>query len=315
MKCPGCGTNHPLKRLGMTCACGYKFLFNPKTVAITDNQLQHLINKASANNTRYFTRESLYGLYLKTAGKAGNKLGLLILGVILAIIAGVVFDEYFWFFIALVLGIIFIKKQRRSGKPVAYNVFSSMLKKWQQGPLKSTYLLSEPSLSVPPPANAEGDIFDYGVEKIIMLDKDLTVDLLVKNNEHANAKALIISSNGYPNYLLEPLKKILAEKPDTPVMLLHAANTDQVRMLGHFKSRTGIDLNQASVMDLAINPEQIKSIKSFNHLKGHEQYATVDMLPYAALAGVAALGAAALLENYAAHAAYFDDDAFDNDFG
>jgi len=297
MKCPNCSINHRRKRLGIRCSCGYPFSFTPDSDALTDNQMHNLIKQASANNTRYFTQESLYGLYLKISRQSGVTPAIFLLGVILSIIIGNVFEILFLFFIALVLGIIFIKKLAKSSKPVSYNVFSSMLNTWQKTYLKSNYLIAEPSLNKPPPMNEEEDIFEYGVEKIIIVDKDLTVDMLVKNNEHANAKALIISTNGYPNYLIQPLKKILAEQPEIQLILLHAVNEDKHSMLSQFKIKTGVNFNEEKVIDAAITPTQISNIKPLRYLKSHEQYATVDMLPYAALTGIVALGAADLLHS------------------
>ncbi len=151
-------------------------------------------------------------------------------------------------------------------------------------------MLVKPSLHDPPPQFQEEDLYDYGVERIIIVERPILVDLLVKNDFHADQKALIFSMDGYPSYIVEKAKKLLKNSPALPVYLLHDATEKGIKM--HKKIRFS---DHQAVIDLGVFPEQIKNLSVLKplRLKHKEFQAPLDVLPYAALSGLSAAAIAA----------------------
>lgn len=68
------------------------------------------------------------------------------------------------------------------------------IRTWKAAGKPLAKLLEAPALHAPPAPYREGDIYDYGVERIVIVEHDLLVDLLVMNNQHAEQRALLASS-------------------------------------------------------------------------------------------------------------------------
>jgi hypothetical protein len=89
-------------------------------------------------------------------------------------------------------------------------------------------LLLEPRLRTPPEPAPEGDTHAHGAAGILLVDDDLLVDLLVLNNVHATNGLAVVSTVGYPDYLLETLQPISVERP---LYLLHGSKTSYPTMV------------------------------------------------------------------------------------
>ena len=143
-------------------------------------------------------------------------------------------------------------------------------------------LLLQPGLHKPPPEFPEQDLFDYGAERIIIVERRLLVDLLVRNGFHAEQNALIFSRDGYPSYIVQHALKILKENSLLPVYLLHDANDGD--MVTALKKK----LSGRTVIDLGLNPEHLEKMHFIKSLQLHlNRYkAPLDILPYPVLATI-----------------------------
>jgi hypothetical protein len=163
-------------------------------------------------------------------------------------------------------------------------------------------LLRTPMLgSAPVYRTIEDDVFKYGVEKIIITDADLLVDLLVKNHAHAEQKALIVAESGYPAYLQDKVKQVLRMRPDLPVILLHSADAHGTDMAKRLRTSNVYPLAKANIVDAGLYPAQVRRSPAAQAL-GLDQDArfSVELLPYPALlAGLSS----ALVGGFAAHGA------------
>jgi hypothetical protein len=59
--------------------------------------------------------------------------------------------------------------------------FWRIVKKWEEKKGALAGMLVKPSLHQPPPEFQESDIYDYGVERIIIVERPILVDLLPKS--------------------------------------------------------------------------------------------------------------------------------------
>ncbi len=290
MKCPECGRNQRRQREGMKClGCGRNFVLDPKEHQFAgrplgDGRFWSIWLKATAQQTRYVTENELYthaGLNA-TKVRLGNWIsGVFVTAIVTGIISlflahGVEVDPPILLIAALVGGAVMLISL------VAFRVnresWDRAVKTWIERTGKPENLLLEPGLHQPPPQWPEEDIYDYGVERIILVEREILVDWLVRNGLHLEHKALILAPNGYPDYLTARARQILAEKPDLPVFLLHDDTPEGQKMEANVRA-TGL-LSDRPVIDLGLHPGDSTRLGLPKFLRRGPEDLTVDSLRY-----------------------------------
>ena len=283
MKCPECNKNHQ-KKLGFRCECGYRFVFNPATSGgMTDEKFLDLVQQASEEDRYYFTFARLYGVWC--CAEAGEvlyllRLSLAIVCIVLFFIISFCFSVFGWITGSISLSLlalpilIFAKFRHRKAPNEA--AFGKLVQKWCATNEVPERMLVKPSMQKPPPEFPEQDLYDYGVERIFIVNRPLLVDLLVKNNFHAGQRALVVSRAGYPTYIDQQVTTLLEESPDLPVFLLHDADDDGVTMAEK------LDMAEQDIVDLGATPDQIKAMPVLRPLQlEHRRYrAGLDVIPH-----------------------------------
>ena len=271
MKCPQCSRNHRLGKYGMKCGCNYHFCFNPKaqgTLGLTDGKFLACVRAASQNDTTYFTRNQLYAVYCRRLRKSPVT-SLVIGGVLLMVAAGTYFiarhdnpEVRGVDYVLGVAGIIVIGfGQYIARREIPRQDFDFVLGKWLGQGRHLDRLLEQPSLHEPPPEWNELDIYDYGVERLLIVEHDLLVDLFVKNGVHAEQRMLVISESGYPDYLMEVARRLLDEQPDLPVFLLHDATAHGTAMQARLLSSGMLPVESHPLVDLGMRPLDFRKLK------------------------------------------------------
>ena len=214
MYCPKCNQHHRRKYGATRCTCGYRFVFGHND-AIKDRLMWFLEKKASKNYTRSFSLNTLYAVYQKRQKQAQN---------------------FFGIFKTM----------------LSKDSFAKIHSRWQsQSSLKSDKFIEKPSLLQPENPIGE-EVFNYGIERIIVVDDPLKVDLFIKDNEHINKQALIISSDGYPAYLKPQLQNILVKQPNVPVSFLYQPNQTIDEQKACFEQNFQIKLQDGQVWDMSV---------------------------------------------------------------
>jgi hypothetical protein len=295
VKCPDCRRSHKAGQARLlTCRCGYRFVFDPRQHdGLTDGKFLALLRQTSRNDTVYFTLNQLYTQFCRRMRK-GYRL-LLLCGVLAgvgALVSALAGGDLAG--LALFLGLIAcvclatgISRRRRP--PPQRTVLERLVHTWQAAGRPIAKLLTAPGLHAPPPAWREPDLYDYGVERLLLVEHDLLVDLFVRNGLHAQERALILSETGYPSYLVPIAARCLQEQPQLPVYLLHDATPHGIAMAERLRASSLLPLADHAVHDLGIFPDDVRQIRRLRILKPRRSgYALpVDMLPVAMLtAGV-----------------------------
>lgn len=266
MKCPECGHNQKVKD-GLRCSsCRYEFVFNPKydTGQMTDGKFVACIRAASQNDTVWYTENQLYAAFCRRVtrvSKAGCVVSvvLLVVGVLVATFVFVPFG------LLLIVGGIFallggfFARLTRGGK-AKRDVFERHYKKWKGSGKKLEKLIQQPSLHTPPPDWKEPDIYDYGVERLLLVERDLLVDLLVKNGVHAEQRMAVLAESGYPKYLLPVAQRLLVDQPDLPVFLLHDATPEGMKMKDRVLAGRPLDVSGHPITDLGMFPDDFQKL-------------------------------------------------------
>ncbi|MGI0117949.1 hypothetical protein [Zooshikella sp. RANM57] len=236
--------------------------------------------KASALNTRYFTKNMLYSVFLKASAK--SLYAPLIIAVIFCIILSTILISTLSFFgliIALIVTGIVIILVMNANKPMSIDNFSDYYKRWMDAGRNNDYLISQPKLKNPPAKCQESDIFAYGADRIIVVDDPLFVDCLILNDEHMRSKGLIVSKDGYPLYLKNQFKTLLEQTENIPILLLHSTSQTKVKMILSIEKSFNVKLNPKQVFDIGYYEAQIKQAKPL-HRRMRITKCAVDMLPY-----------------------------------
>jgi len=296
VKCPQCRKNHKYKD-GMRCSCGYAFVFDPKSDRMTDGKFAALLKAVSGPEGRFFTENQLFAQHCRMAGKANRRRK--VWGLVAAVVLGVAAflvgfllrcdAAFFLGFFALV-GLA-VAAAGALARPPSREVLLDRLDRWQRAGGDLEKLLTKPRMGEPPPEWQESDIYDYGVERLLVVQHDILVDLLVLNGLAAEEKALVIAQSGYPRYLLPIATKVLQETPDLPVLVLHDSTPAGVDMVGRLKGSGLLPLEGHPFMDIGLSPEDVKAMRGLRAMgaKEAEYQVPVDYLLYPGLA--TALGA------------------------
>lgn len=290
MKCPKCDARIRNKEFTGDCPeCHYHFVFGTAD-SVSDRKFEALLRKASANDTYYFTENQLYSLYARSQHMSPAWVylpGILMILLAAWIMGSVRLYLIFLPFLALPLVAILARKIR---KPPSRTEFQKVLSRWRSAhPIPRLLQEDQQRLLHPPPA-LEKDIYDYGVEKILIVERPILVDLLVLNDFAAREKALVVSEDGYPSYLQPRLAAILKEQQDIKIHLLHDATEHGESMQGRLEKQRP-EFEGHGIVDLGISTRDAKKTKLLSHMVGGEAgyRMPVDFLGPAALATMAGI--------------------------
>ncbi|MBT3223954.1 MAG: hypothetical protein HN348_33215, partial [Proteobacteria bacterium] len=256
MICPKCGYNQR-KKYGFFCGeCRRKFVFDPSS-GMTDGRWTALLKRVDGNGTYWFTRNQLFMAHTRLVAVGeyyfplGVGIALLLVGILgwLLVSGWVGIGLELLGFVALAVAL-----YRATAPPPNDELFNHRLRQWRSKE-SIPRLISSPGLGKSPPEWQEPDIYDYGVERIIVVDRDLLVDFLVRNGFHAEQRALVISQTGYPEYLLPLTRQLLADDPDLKVYVLHDASAAGETMARHINS-LDIGVLEHQVIDLGLRRDE-----------------------------------------------------------
>jgi hypothetical protein len=225
-----------------------------------------LVARASADGAHYFTENQLYGQYARGhvvvtrfISRRG-KLGLLM------IVLGL--GMWMWALkadwgLTLVLGIAITLggvAQVGTGvvtrrEPAAREPVTRWLEKWLNDS-SLPKLIRRPELS-----NAGLELSPPRVECLLIVERDILVDLLLKNDAHLHLSALIISESGYPERLVPEARRLLDERSDLRVVALHDATRRGVEMRSRLQAGASLPLGNREIIDAGLFAADVGQIE------------------------------------------------------
>lgn len=299
MKCPQCSVNHSYKS-GMNCRCGYQFVLDPKRDGYTDGKLLAVVRKASAADTQYFTFPQLA---TAAVGLRKSLFPMMCWGLLLLIIAGALFFYAPNLFpIAGFLcfgGIVLLVSGIKGHGSLDVKQLRKAVEKYEAGKRPLTYLLRDDRpLAVPPVDWPEDDLYDYGVEGILVVERPILADLFVMNGQHAAHRILVVSECGYPEYIVPHVNRILDEQPSVPVFALHDASPSGATMVSRLKNSSVLNLFDHQITDLGMHSADLKRMPKLRQFESNGEVA-IDHLAWGRLSsglGVAMVGGMTLVD-------------------
>lgn len=284
MRCPKCEHVQKYKE-GLTCLnCGYEFAINPKGKGnLNDYKMKLRVEQLSETGAVHFTPRQLYALY-RSKFKKGDALPMLVFGAIIVTAFAAFGNPEAAIIIGLGITVAILFEVFKQPW-LSETSFLATFKRWHTqssvaNGIEKVVLKTE--LQKLPESNQEQDIYDYGVEAIIVTDEDIYVDLFVKNNYHTQYKALIVSKNLYPQYLKPRLEKLLIEKPDLPLYFIHDATLEGLQTMEQFRSIEALATEGHPCIDLGLTPAHFSQLKFLKKLRSgiHNYHAPLDYLQH-----------------------------------
>jgi len=300
MKCPACKETHRRKDGPQCSKCQRTFVFFDRAAGISDWRFTQLIERASAKGTQYFTTNQLATLWAqKDASSHG--MGRIVIGGLCTIAGGImtfmvlrgapiVGEAVLTGLFGLGLGAWGVVRRRNPHAPEVGKV-PGWIRSWTAAGHEIPMLLTKPGLDHAPPPFREPDVFDYGVERILIVQHDLLVDLFVRNGLHTKERALVISETGYPKYLLDHARQLLQRSPELPVFLLHDADDKGLMMRSRIERAGFLSIAGHPVIDTGLSPREVGKIGKLEALAPARfgNALPADALPYALMASGFAL--------------------------
>ncbi|MEL6544395.1 MAG: hypothetical protein AAFQ82_07200, partial [Myxococcota bacterium] len=213
---------------------------------LTQKQFERALDRVSDSGQYVFTREQLRIAACAVRAKKRPSFGVIVFTACGACLP--LFMVYPQGAVAFVIPA-FLTLKRLLFRPVSAHDIDACIRSL---PARPEGLVESTTLSEPPPDFAEDDIYDYGVERVIVVDRNIAVDLMVRNNIHTDHRAVVISQTGYPTYLIPRVQRILKERPDLPVYLLHDSDRSTHDMVEE-AVRAGLPLDENRVIDLGLD--------------------------------------------------------------
>jgi hypothetical protein len=239
MRCPECNHNHKYKEGRICGKCGYRFVFNPKTDILYDGIIRQMIRRLSDNDQHYFTSTPLAIEICQYSKKEESRRTPVAVYIALVILIICLLTEL-WFIgvIIFAVAIISIKvdaaAQKVSGSftQTASNSFTqaeSAIQRYHKDyPIKQ---LVDGKAFVKTPVIGQSTADDvFAPERILVVEHDDMVDMLIRNRFHQNTKTVVVSQTGYPNFVFTACQTFLTENPKIPVQILHDASSEGFEM-------------------------------------------------------------------------------------
>lgn len=228
MRCPECKHNQRYKE-GMRCNnCRYQFVFHKKQDPISDYALRQLIQRLSDHGQLSFTATQL-ALEIcrfwrkKILGPIGCGIIALVIGAFVGLFVAGIWEWWGGILIPVVVVLpLAIGLSRKEKSKLAFGKARTLVNRYHQAhPIQAlangTAFRDRSALPEP---------FDphYAPERILIVERDELVDMLIRNRFHLSHKAVVVSSSGYPESVFSACQGFLRNHPDTPVQLIHDAS-------------------------------------------------------------------------------------------
>jgi hypothetical protein len=245
MRCPKCG-NRQLYKQGRTCrTCHYAWQMNHKAYPyLSDWRVNRSCLRVGAKGARWFTANQVVA---DLARRRKFRLGIM------------------WFEHDRRLR---LARQAVADYATATGAFPGMI-------------VNPMFEAVAPPRWPEPDLFDYGAERILVVDDRVVVDLLVRTGVHLSARAIILSVDGYPSAVVARARTLVAERPEITIGVLHGSGAGGAGVVRRTRALLAVP-EDSIVVDLGLAPDAAKRLKTLRWARRITNI-PVDCLPYAFL--------------------------------
>lgn len=264
MRCPQCQHNQKTRE-GMSCnKCGYGHVFQPRTDRLSDYAFTQLLQRLSGNGHLCFTREQLAVALCRLRLRGKDWLALTLFLMIFfglfslfgttalsgSLISGSVVA-------AFISGSVLMLRLRFRNRTSYADALRLIDRYHQRHPIA---LLATGTAY----ANAQPPTVDphYAPERILVVEHDEMVDMLIRNRFHQTARTAVVSASGYPAGLFAACAGFIARHPQIPVQVLHEASALGFNRINQLRNDSRWRFAANNLVDIGLNPAQLHSYHS-----------------------------------------------------
>jgi hypothetical protein len=269
MKCPKCQNDQKHKE-GMSCKqCGYTFSLDPRKVPhVSDAAMHKLVDNLSGSGQYFFTFNQLYVEVYKLALKCKKKGVQKIASLVVAGLVSLVLFMALRNFLDLTLTVIVVciipalaiwyvfRPVRVSHEEVMKLITAYRRANPLDNLVDGTWFQRDLSQDV-----LKEELFQYVPERILIVQSDEMVDMLVRNRFHFDNKTAVISENKYPKHVFTACQRFLEKKPDIPVHIIHDLSKDGLLLKDKLLGDPSWNLEGKDIKDLGIFADDVKDFK------------------------------------------------------
>lgn len=265
-------------------------VFDSQVDGISDPEWLDLVARANGGGRHFFSENQLYLAYARNKVQVtryvARRGGIGLLMIVCGLATWIYALKADWG-VTLVLGIACTLSgvamvgtgvvTRR--EPAAREPVQRWLAKWLAAN-EGQGLISQPKL--------EHEGLQYAPDEarcLIVVERDLLADLLLKNGAQRELNALIVAESGYPTGLAEAARRVLSARPDLKVIAVHDATPEGVAMHGRLHKSRVLPLTDRNIVDAGLFPADVTWLAELAPAipAGHTQSVPVDSLSYDAL--------------------------------
>jgi hypothetical protein len=264
MKCPKCETKQK-GTAGATCSgCGYVFALNPSEAPyLSDRRMKKAIENLSGTGNYYFTFNQLYAALYRMASKGSSTKHVivpLLVAVFIGLFVATKVNAVVGIVIVAVAALAIIGFVLRRAAPDHSALVKAINTYRQFHPIENlvdgTRFKREVSKE-----ELKRELFDYAPERILIVEHDDLVDMLVLNRFHFENKTVVVSASKYPEHVFNACQKFLQKKPDIPVEILHDASMEGYRLKEKLLADASWNLKDKEIKDLGLSIQDAGNVQ------------------------------------------------------
>lgn len=271
MKCPKCLNNQKYKD-GMICSsCRYQFALNPKEkYNISDAAFKSTLDRLSVGGQFFYTYNQLYAQIYR-AVKKKHSLGFegcSCLGVFLTIVGSIILIfvrgfELGWQY-SILLFIVFMILAFIMGRlpfKLEADIPARIIETYNKiHPFEN--LADGTKFKYLEDRSLDTEFLQYAPERILIVEHDDMVDMLLLNRFHFDNKTLVLSAQKYPGAAFKACQGFLANHTDIPVFLIHDCSHAGLRMQSKLLTDKSWNLEGKNITDIGLHPKDVSNLKS-----------------------------------------------------
>lgn len=295
MKCIHCRKDAKKKdrdqNHGRCPSCHHEFVADPTTDGLTDMAIKTAEDIVSANGTFCFLSSQLkYQLHRKLTKK------LTVFNIVLFVtaplfIAFLVFAMTvgkFFIVLTILSGIVFLAiLSAKSMLKKALSKLDHVVKKWIK--INPHSKLLNTNKYQPAQTTQNNQLDGISFERVLICERDETVDFLLSNLFHFHYSCPVLSGNGYPQTVCDDMVQRLKQNPQLNVFLLHDYSPAGLAFVRRMKTDTKwFGGGRYRIIDLGLNVNQKKlfkamTVKKTDRNRKVNEMAEIDLFQPAAL--------------------------------
>jgi hypothetical protein len=262
MNCPKCSAPAEEKPGARCSSCGYEFVFDREADGVVDDEWLELLQRASENESHWFTENQLYAAYAANHTRVARYIGrrgfwgLLSIPVGTAVwVHGLRVDSG----LTLVLGILLILGgvalvgmgvvTRR--EPPPRELVARWVLRWLAAGRGIEKLIQTHTLDAHPALPAK---------HVLIVERDSLVELLYKNGICETHELLVLSELGHPAGSWAQARRMLADRAELPVFLLHDTGLHGANLGARLLENRELELGPRRLLDVGLFPADVAQI-------------------------------------------------------